>query len=224
MYEVGALRVTKDFEQEAGPEFSKKQQENLGKGKAAEVWFSDHPAFGTKLCAKTNYNSEASVNSPGREFDLQQEYYEAGVRVPKVWMLIEGKEGNGQKTQDFIIMETINGPNLKELLDQREQEGKKFTEEEYQKIKDGIKQQIDLAHQAGLYHRDLHLENIMVNDELNVYLIDFGDATSALASSEDFEIYRTDTIRKGKPVQLVFPKDENILGEFTREVNERKLV
>ena len=31
MYEVGALRVTKDFEQEAGPEFSKKQQEKLAR-------------------------------------------------------------------------------------------------------------------------------------------------------------------------------------------------
>jgi len=184
----------------------------------------DSPAFGEKICVKTNYNPEMAVNSPSREFNLQQDFYNAGVRVPKVWMLIEKKDDSSPVSQGVIVMETIKGSNLEELLKQMEAEGKKFTAVEHQKIKDDIEQQIGTAHEAGLYHRDLHFRNVMIDEELKVYLIDFGDATTALASTPDSEIYSTDTFRNGKPVRIVFPKDENVLGKFSREVVKRDLI
>lgn len=233
-----SIRVTEEFKREAGPEFTKEKQKelarqileeqyqrrkNLGKGKAAEVWDSDNDFLKKILCVKTTHDPTASVNNPSREFDLQLEYSKAGVRVPKAQILIQEKNDKLQK-QDFIVMEKINGPNLEQLLDQMEAEDKKFTADEFKRISNDIAEQIEKAHAAGLYHRDLHFGNIMFDEEMNVYLIDFGDATTAFASSEDSEIYSTDTVRDGKPVRVVFPKDEDVLAEFRRNVIRRKFV
>lgn len=90
------------------------------------------------------------------------------------------------KNQPFIVMEYIKGTTLKDFLRER----KSITPEEAVHIMIQICQGVDQAHHQGVIHRDLKSQNIMIDDELNVKIADFGIALS----SNEAEMTQTNTI------------------------------
>ncbi|MCL2559369.1 MAG: protein kinase [Turicibacter sp.] len=88
--------------------------------------------------------------------------------------------------QPFIVMEYIKGRTLKDFL----REYGSITSEEAVHIMTQICQGVDQAHHQGIIHRDLKSQNIMIDDDLNVKIADFGIALS----SNEADMTQTNTI------------------------------
>ena len=90
------------------------------------------------------------------------------------------------KEQPFIVMEYIRGRTLKDYL----REMDPLTVEEIVYVMIQICQGVDQAHHQGIIHRDLKSQNIMIDDELNIKITDFGIALS----SNEADMTQTNTI------------------------------
>jgi serine/threonine-protein kinase len=76
----------------------------------------------------------------------------------------------------FMAMEFIDGPTLKDEIKARRSEGKAYTLQEIARIFTALCSAIDYAHSRGMVHRDLKPANVMINQEGQVVLTDFGIA------------------------------------------------
>jgi len=88
--------------------------------------------------------------------------------------------------QPFIVMEYIRGKTLKDYL----REIGPLTEEEAVYVMIQICQGVNEAHSRGIIHRDLKSQNVMIDEELNVKIADFGIALS----SNEADMTQTNTI------------------------------
>jgi len=197
---------------------------NLGRGKTADVWQGDSPDFKRCVCIKTNYNPNASVNDLQKEFFLHEKFLAAGVRVPQTIMFARGDEEASPVQRGILVMEALDGQNLEQYLASLEQEGRQMTPEQYRHLTDDIKAQVELAHQHQLYHRDLHLRNIMISPTGEPYMIDFGDAVEALGTHDEGEIYRQKVIRNGREDVVAFDRDEAVIRKLAQAVTKSNLI
>ena len=78
----------------------------------------------------------------------------------------------------FIVMEYVSGRSLKELLDREE-----LLPERAAEIAGEAALALHYAHERGLVHRDIKPANIMVNDEGQVKVADFGIARAVNAET-----------------------------------------
>lgn len=76
----------------------------------------------------------------------------------------------------FMAMEFIDGPTLKDELKARRAAGQPLTMPEISRIFTALCSAIDYAHSRGMVHRDIKPANVMINDEGQVVLTDFGIA------------------------------------------------
>ena len=77
----------------------------------------------------------------------------------------------------YIIMEYINGKTIKELLKERE----RYPFEEARDLILSVLKGLIPIHKADIIHRDISPDNIMVTDDGQVKLIDFGASRQVLA-------------------------------------------
>jgi hypothetical protein len=76
----------------------------------------------------------------------------------------------------FMTMEYIDGPTLKDEIKARRAAKKPFTFEEISRIFTSLCSAIDYAHARGMVHRDIKPANVMINQEGQIVLTDFGIA------------------------------------------------
>jgi serine/threonine protein kinase/tetratricopeptide (TPR) repeat protein len=74
----------------------------------------------------------------------------------------------------FITMEYVEGRDLRSLINEKQ----KFTTDEAVPIVLQIAAALEAAHHAGVVHRDLKPQNVMVDKDARVYVMDFGIARS----------------------------------------------
>ena len=84
-----------------------------------------------------------------------------------------------QNGSDYIVMEYIDGITLKEYIERR----KKLTNDEIFKISVKIADALKAAHAAGIIHRDIKPQNIMVTPKGVVKVTDFGIAKATSTST-----------------------------------------
>ena len=95
------------------------------------------------------------------------------VKIPKPYLSANYENDKGVK---FLMMERIHGQNIKKILEGAGKLPKNFKVEEFrQKMKDFL----DKMHEANIYHRDLHEGNVMLTEEGEIFVIDFGSATKS---------------------------------------------
>ena len=80
---------------------------------------------------------------------------------------------------DYIVMEYIDGLTLKEYIKRRDMMGS----EEVLKIAIKIAEALKAAHANGIIHRDIKPQNIMVTQQGDVKVTDFGIAKAATSST-----------------------------------------
>src|SRR5271155_2415278 len=76
----------------------------------------------------------------------------------------------------FITMEYVEGRDLRTIIHEHDKE--KMTSEEVVPIVLQITAALDAAHNAGVVHRDLKPQNVMLDKDGRVYVMDFGIARS----------------------------------------------
>lgn len=77
----------------------------------------------------------------------------------------------------YMVMEWVDGKLLRNILNEQDERGERRLPIDHAvKIALGILDALDYMHKHGVVHRDLKPENVMVDDEDNIKLIDFGIA------------------------------------------------
>ncbi|HZR28059.1 MAG TPA: serine/threonine-protein kinase [Terriglobales bacterium] len=79
------------------------------------------------------------------------------------------------RSQIYMVMEWVEGRLLRQLLNEQ----RTLPPERAVKIALGIARALDYIHRHGVVHRDLKPENVMIDDQDNIKLIDFGIAANA---------------------------------------------
>jgi serine/threonine protein kinase len=90
-------------------------------------------------------------------------------QIPRFWEIFR------QEKQIFLVVDYIDGPTYKELLEQRLQQGQCFNETEILQLFQSLLPVLSYLHHRGVIHRDISLDNIILrtDDHLPV-LIDMG--------------------------------------------------
>lgn len=106
-------------------------------------------------------------------FERYRREAEIGSRLnhPHVQHLLNTAE---ERCAEYLVMEYIEGRTLRQVL--AEQDGGSLTVEEALRITEQICDALLYCHEHGVYHRDIKPENIMLQEDGNVKLIDFGVA------------------------------------------------
>lgn len=149
----------------------------LGNGRVAEVY---ELPIAPHLCVK--YVKDNAAYSEGNHLRAEFEYLEllrtfirAGVRAPQPYFIrIHPSEGHSYG------MEKIHGKSLSQILE-RPAENPKLVEllkeVDREQVKKQLVEYIKAIHEEfKVTHGDLFLRNIMLDDDGNFYIIDFGKA------------------------------------------------
>lgn len=86
--------------------------------------------------------------------------------------------GDGPQRLPFIVMEFVDGKNLRELAD-----GERFSPAEACRVVDAVLGALEYSHRAGIVHRDIKPANIMITRGGQVKVMDFGIARAVSETS-----------------------------------------
>ena len=85
----------------------------------------------------------------------------------------------------YIIMEYCSGKSLQEIINQKSQKGQKwFTEKDVKAIAYQLLLALNHIHARNIVHRDVKPDNIMLTEDFQVKLIDFGLADNSVEKSQ----------------------------------------
>ena len=88
-----------------------------------------------------------------------------------------------EKEYLFLVQDYVEGENYRSLLDNRLQQGQKFSESEAKQLLQQLLPVLDYIHSMGVIHRDISPDNLILrkNDQLPI-LIDFGGVKKVAAT------------------------------------------
>jgi serine/threonine-protein kinase len=106
-------------------------------------------------------------------FERYKREAEIGNRInhPHVQHMLSTDE---ERSAEYLVMEYIKGRTLREVLEACN--GQPLSSEEALRITLQICDALAYCHEQGVFHRDIKPENIMIQDDGNIKIIDFGVA------------------------------------------------
>jgi len=106
-------------------------------------------------------------------FERYKREAEIGNRInhPHVQHMLNTDE---ERSAEYLVMEYIKGHTLREMLEERH--GQPLPPDEALRIILQVCDALAYCHEHGVFHRDIKPENIMVQDDGNIKIIDFGVA------------------------------------------------
>jgi serine/threonine-protein kinase len=143
----------------------------IGRGAMGVVYRAQDPAIGRVIAIKTIRLSDLTDSSERDRLHerLFREAQSAGILShPNIVTIYDIAEENGLA---FIFMELVNGPALEKLLSDHAPDS--------QTVLAILKQTasaLDYAHKKGIVHRDIKPANIMIHDDGQAKITDFGVA------------------------------------------------
>ena len=133
----------------------------IGLHKPSDKWVA------IKIYEKSKLIEPQRRKSVKREIKLMER-----MSHPNIWSLYDVLETN---TQLFIIMEYVGGGSLHSYL--KSHPNRRLPENEARRIFRQMLSALKYCHSLWITHRDIKLENILLDDNLNVKIIDFGFST-----------------------------------------------
>lgn len=168
--------------------------DRIGEGGNGVIYRAVDRMLGRKLAIKmigqTALSSEMAVKFFMREAQTAAQLTHPNIVTIYDMGVIEG--------QPFIAMELIEGESLAERLGR---DPASLAIRELLPIVDGLSRALDFAHERGVIHRDVKLENVMINALDQVKLMDFGLAR-AMQGSPDRTMVVTGTPLYMSPEQI----------------------
>ena len=163
----------------------------IGRGGFGVVYKAKHRELGIEVAIKEYFPSELCVRhnntvQPSKP-EFQTSYEESLNRFIKEARQLENFRdcSNIVNCRDlfrangtaYIVMDYIRGLSLSSLLDQREAQGKPFTEEDLLQVILPLLMGLKIVHESGVCHRDIKPSNILIRrSDRTPILIDFGAA------------------------------------------------
>lgn len=148
-------------------------EEQIGEGGMSVVWRATDMSMGRAVVIKLMRGYLAQDDRTMKRFE-QECRVMAKINNPNVVMVFDAGTVDGKLP--FLVMEYVRGISLRELL------GRRSPLPAYQTLRILIQvcRGLQAAHEAGVIHRDLKPDNILIQDDLNrpdaVKIVDFGIA------------------------------------------------
>jgi hypothetical protein len=144
----------------------------LGRGGMAEVYKAFQPGLDRYVAIKVMH--AFMVSDEGFVHRFEREALNTGrLRHPNI---VQALDFDREGEMYYMVMEYIDGPTLKNEIKARQAVNKPFTLPEIARIFVALGSALDYAHGHGMVHRDLKPANVMINEQGQVVLTDFGIA------------------------------------------------
>jgi len=158
------------------------QGNSIGSGRTAEVFYSESDP---SVCYKIINSTELYFNDVSKESTFLSEVLEIKnpeVRCPKPHYSLMVENGKGR--YHVLVMERLDAVSIDDLLTGKEENiPRGFDFKDFFKK---IESFLEKMHRAGIYHRDFHAGNIMIERGTGQpCVIDFGTAKKNIINSED---------------------------------------
>lgn len=159
--------------------------EYLGSGGMAEVYKAYHPNLDRHVAIKVLHSFLADEENFLTRFQREARFV-ATFRHPNIVQVYDF-DHDPETNSYYMVMEFVDGPTLKTRLQELSKEDRWLPLEEAVRIVTAVADALDYAHQQGMVHRDIKPANIILTQEEQVILSDFGIArmvnTSTLTAS-----------------------------------------
>jgi eukaryotic-like serine/threonine-protein kinase len=169
-------------------------EELLGKGGMGTVYRARDKRLGRAVAIKV-LNPDMTASSDRRRRFLQEARAASAVTHPSIAQIYDVDESEGRT---FIAMELVEGQTVRQLVTARDVDLLVSLEIAIQ-VAEGLAK----AHQAGIVHRDIKSDNIMVTPEGHAKILDFGLAKplagafgNTVSQSGSGQLSRLDTLVK----------------------------
>src|SRR5919206_2048167 len=154
----------------------------IGAGGMGEVYLAQDTSLNRRVALKVLPAELASNQDRMRRFK-QEATAAASLNHPNIAHIYEIGEDAGS---NFIAMEYVDGPTLREKIHEEQEELPKLL-----RILQHVAEGLAKAHDAGIVHRDLKPDNIMISSDGHAKILDFGlvkliePQSSSSSGSED---------------------------------------
>jgi non-specific serine/threonine protein kinase len=142
-----------------------KIMEKLGQGGMGVVYLAQDTKLDRKVAIKFLPHSIAVTPEEKERFKIEARA-SAALSHPNIATIYAIEECDGQT---FIVMEYINGQELKEKI-----KSGPLPLQDIMSIAYQIAEGLEASHKAGVIHRDIKSQNIMLTDDGKVKIMDFG--------------------------------------------------
>ncbi|MEN8152868.1 MAG: protein kinase [Acidobacteriota bacterium] len=145
--------------------------EKIGEGGMGEVYLAEDTKLDRKVALKF-LPPALTLNDDAKERFHREAQAAAALNHPNIVTIYEINE---HEDQTYIAMEYVDGQTLKEAINSKFKiQNSKFDIEEIINITSQICEGLKCAHEAGIVHRDIKPQNIIINKEGQVKILDFG--------------------------------------------------
>jgi len=141
--------------------------EMIGTGGMADVYVAEDTRLARQVAVKVLRSDLARDPSFVARF-RKEALAAAGLNHPGIVAVYD----SGEEPAPYIVMELVSGHTLRELIHKGERVPLKRTLE----IGEGILAALEYSHERGIVHRDIKPANIMITDQGDVKVMDFGIA------------------------------------------------
>ena len=139
----------------------------LGRGGMGAVYLAEHPGLGREVAIKELIQTPTSDPVALRRF-LQEAQVMARASHPN---LIQVYDLELLGNINYIVLELVRGKSMREWLNMGS-----IPPPQVFAVMHGVLQALDYAHKQGIVHRDMKPENVLISDDGQIKVADFGIA------------------------------------------------
>jgi tRNA A-37 threonylcarbamoyl transferase component Bud32 len=144
----------------------------LGQGAMGSVYLGVDPSLDRKVAIKTVKDLDLEEAAKKRFLERFRNEARAAARLSHPSIVQVFDVGDDAEVGPYLVLEYIKGPSLKQVL----REKGPLAAAELVSIAQQLGDAIDTAHAAGIIHRDVKPDNVLVGEDGRAKLADFGVA------------------------------------------------
>ncbi|XP_057679540.1 hormonally up-regulated neu tumor-associated kinase homolog [Corythoichthys intestinalis] len=156
----------------------------INKGSFAKVMEGLHLDTGEKVAIKVIDKKKARQDSYVHKNMKREAYIHQMIRHPNVVVLLETLE---TENSYYMVLELCAGGDLMDRICDR----KRLPEKEVRRYTRQILSAVAHLHQHGIVHRDLKIENFLLDEHNNIKIVDFGLSNTLRSESLPAELLST---------------------------------